>query len=743
MIGSHIFRMTTSARARILLARQSDGIWGTVRRPAPALWRANRILFSLMLVSAILGELFLIPAAYPVVADAQAVPGIDANFYKLTVSQSGMQAVTYTALAAAGLPVDTLDPTTFQIYEQGTEVARRVVDADTSGTFNTGDYVLFYGRSVTTDFTQTNIYWLTYGVAPGLEMTPRDGAPQDGLPAVTTFLETRHYEQNKLWVSDAPMTGVADHWYWQTYQPTCDRYGNCVPAVLPYTLQTPGVATGTYTATLTPRLRGTSERDHLAELSINGVGVGSATFSSKDEFLGSLEFSQALLIDGSNTLTVTSPYDGAAIKDTFLINWFELSYQRTYTAPASGQFAFAVDATTPSSVNLADISDAATEIFDISDPLHPMPITGVVMTPTVAAAALRPAAGYTVAFAHTLSVAARYIAAAPGQHLAPTSITLDTPANLRSPAEGADWIIISHHTFISEAERLAQHRSAWQGYRTAVVDVQDIYDEFNGGLMDQEAIRDFLRYAYENWPSPAPKFVVLLGDGHYDPQNFLGTNSPTFIPPYLAAVDPFEGLTAADNRYVAYDPVLPAVNPVPFMSLGRLAANTLADAQAMVDKIIAYETNPPDPTWNSKTVFVADNPDYAGDFRANSNVVADDYSLLPALYNRQKIYYEANTTPSLTTSAIVNAINGGALLVNYHGHASWRSWAAEGIWQATHLSQLTNVNKYPVVLVMGCLEGYFIVPFSTLQSLGESVVRLPNAGAVASWSPGRSGRGPG
>ncbi|PKO21901.1 MAG: hypothetical protein CVU38_12165, partial [Chloroflexi bacterium HGW-Chloroflexi-1] len=698
-----------------------------------------RILFNLVLVSALLSELLLIPTmTCPVLAGAQALPGVDGNFYKLAVSQSGMQVVSYPALANAGLPVDTLDPTTFQIYEQGTEVARRVVDADASGTFNSGDYVLFYGRPVSTDFTKTNIYWLTYGVAPGLEMTARDGTPQASLPVVTTFLETRHYEQNKLWVSSAPMTGIADHWYWQTLQPTCNSYG-CTPVTLTYTLQTLGVATGTYSVTLTPRLRGASERAHLAQFFINGGGVGSATFDSKNEFLGSLTFSQALLIEGNNTLTVTSPYDGAPIKDTFLINWFELSYQRTYTAPTSGQFACAVDANTPSSVSLSNISDGATEVFDISDPSRPIAIAGVEITPTGAAAALRPAAGFAVAFAHTLSAPAQYIAAGPNQHLTPTSITLDTPSNLRNPTAGADWIIISHKDFISEAERLAQHRRTWQGYRAAVVDVQDIYDEFNGGLMDQEAIRAFLRYAYEQWPSPAPQFVVLLGDGHYDPQNFMGANFPTFIPPYLAAVDPFDGLTAADNRYVAYDPAPPVVNPVPFMSLGRLPANTLADAQAMVDKIISYETNPPDPTWANKTVFVADNPDYAGDFWANSNVVADNYGLLPAEYSRQKIFHEANATPSLTTNAIVDAIDSGALLVNYHGHASWRSWAAEGIWQTSHLSRLINLDKYPVVLVMGCLEGYFIVPIATLQSLGESIVRLPNAGAVASWSPAGKG----
>ncbi len=671
-------------------------------------------------------------------AAGQAVPGVDPNFYKLTIGQAGMYSVSYAALAAAGLPVDTLDPATFQLYEQGSEIARQVVDADGSGTFNAGDYILFYGRAVDTDFTGTNIYWLTYGVAPGLEMGSRDGTPAPGLPSAATFRETLHFEQNKLWVSSAPMTGVADHWYWQNYQPACDRYGYCVPAIYTYTLQLPGVATGTHTATLTPRLRGNSDRGHLANFYLNGNHVGDASFDRRDEFLGSLSFPQNMLIEGSNTLTLTSPYDGSAVKDIFLVNWFEVSYQRTYTAPTTGQFAFGVDMPDPSAVTVTNIQDSSTAIYDITDPQHPVRITGIEITPG-ATAGLSPAAGFSITFAHRGSAGARYIAAAPAQYLSPGSITPDTPSHLRSPTEGADWIIISHRDFLSAAQTLAGHRQAQQGYRTAVVDVQDIYDEFNGGLPDQEAIRAFLRYAYEHWPRPAPQYVVLLGDGHYDPRNYLGTNAPTFIPPYLAAVDPFEGLTAADNRYVAYDPVPPTVNPVPFMHLGRLPANTLADAQAMVNKIISYETGPTDLSWQRQTTFVADNPDYAGDFWANSDMVADNYTLLPAEYNRQKIYYQANTPASQTTAAIVDAINAGTLLLNYHGHASWRSWASEGIWQVSHLSQLTNQGRYPVVLVMGCLEGYFIVPYANLQSLGESIVRQANAGAVASWSPAGKG----
>jgi uncharacterized repeat protein (TIGR01451 family) len=261
-------------------------------------------------------------------------------------------------------------------------------------------------------------------------------------------------------------------------------------------------------------------------------------------------------------------------------------------------------------------------------------------------------------------------------------------------------------------------------------------------LPDQEAMRAFIRYAYENWPRPAPRYVVLLGDGHYDPRGYLGYASVSYIPPYLTVIDQLNGQTAADNRYVAYDPVPPVVNPLPFMALGRLPANSLAEAQAMMNKIIVYETTPPDPSWKLKTVFVADNYDpTAGDFWASSDAVAVGTEHLPAEYSRQKLYYAAGGIPADITTGLVNAINSGVFLVNYHGHASVNSWAAEKLWANSELYRLTNAGRYPIMLPMTCLEGYYINPnpgvppsYSTV-SLGESIVRMANAGAVASWSP--------
>ena len=84
--------------------------------------------------------------------------------------------LTYTVLATAGLPVDTLDPRSFQLFYMGQEVPIRVIGEE-DGHFDATDVLLFYGRSVdslfldgilpTNKYTGTNIYWLTYACAAG------------------------------------------------------------------------------------------------------------------------------------------------------------------------------------------------------------------------------------------------------------------------------------------------------------------------------------------------------------------------------------------------------------------------------------------------------------------------------------------------------------------------------------------------------------------------------------------------
>jgi hypothetical protein len=102
--------------------------------------------------------------------------------------------------------------------------------------------------------------------------------------------------------------------------------------------------------------------------------------------------------------------------------------------------------------------------------------------------------------------------------LSPLEIREEQPSELMNEDIGADYIIVTHGDFITDVQPLADHR-AGKGLRTMVVDVEDVYDEFNHGVMHPEAIRDFLAYARNRWEAPAPLYVLLVGDGHYDPRD--------------------------------------------------------------------------------------------------------------------------------------------------------------------------------------------------------------------------------
>ena len=169
--------------------------------------------------------------------------------------------------------------------------------------------------------------------------------------------------------------------------------------------------------------------------------------------------------------------------------------------------------------------------------------------------------------------------------------------------------------------------------RTIVVDVQDVYDEFSYGIFNPMAIHDFLAYAYTNWTSPAPSYILLVGDGHYDFKNYLGTGEPNYIPPYLADVDPWIGEATSDNRYACVS----GEDNLPDLFIGRLPVRSSAEASAMVNKILSYEQNPATGNWNQQVLLPTDNPDDAGDFYRYADTLANNY--LPVPYTAQRIYY--------------------------------------------------------------------------------------------------------
>ena len=650
--------------------------------------------------------------------------------YKISVNESGLYVLTKDEMRDAGLPVDSLDPRTLKMYFMGEELAILVTgEQDTS--LDDSDAVLFFGEGVNTRYTDTGIYWLSHDGELGKRIHEQSSTSGGSLDEA--YISSVHSEDNVFYMPALPKEPDFDHWYGY-------RINALPPAPLSghrdYDVHLEHVASGNYQASVETAIGGNFDGVHHLRLYINGDEVLDDTWSGRTMYRGDTQFSQGLLQEGKNTVRVEMVNDTPGqLFDFVNVDWLQLSYWRKYSTDddllvfggdLSGSIRYQIDGFTSPDI----------QVFDITDPNQVKQITGTSISD-------QGGAKYRLQFGTNETNQRKYLALTTAQRRTPTDISADTPSNLQSTSNSADYIILSHHDFLDAIQPLVTQRTD-QGMRVTLVDVQDVYDEFGYGMMSAEAIRDFLAYTYRYWQSPAPSDVLLVGDGTYDLRQYLGTSAPTFLPPFLEMVDFDLGETATDNRYVAVsgDDILPDMN------IGRLPANTSNQAEVMVDKILRYESLSPGEAWTKNVLFVTDNLEGGGgNFYELSDAIADGYAdpptntakLLPEEYTRTKIY-QGMTCPSQNPSVdcrqeISDSINAGTLMVSYIGHGSKTFWASEHLYDIDAVKESTNVDKMPIMLPMTCIEGYFADPGIGDESTSEAGLRFPDGGAVASWAP--------
>ena len=123
------------------------------------------------------------PAPFALASTALQSPATQANSIKVIVDGPGIYALTYGDLAGL-VPVDTLDPTTLQLFEGEHEIGIRV-SGEQDGSFDPGNRILFYGHVPRSRYTDRNVYWLRYGDTAGLRMTSRNAASTGSEPLGT------------------------------------------------------------------------------------------------------------------------------------------------------------------------------------------------------------------------------------------------------------------------------------------------------------------------------------------------------------------------------------------------------------------------------------------------------------------------------------------------------------------------------------------------------------------------------
>ncbi len=637
--------------------------------------------------------------------------------YRVYVEKEGFYRLTHGELQAAGVLAGDPDPGTFRMYHQGQEVAIHV-ELGGDGSFDSGDYLLFYGEAVASKYTRYNVYWLTHGQGSTKAMGDRDGTPAGGTTPAT-FVDHVHLETDKYYITSLIGDENLDRFVWDyLYPPSKPQWSHTFPLAEP-------VTAGPYTATLTLAMFGSLKSpitpDHHTKIFVNGTPVEDATWDGTAWRISTPKVKQSLLVSGPNTIAVQAPNDLGVGYDLVYIDEADLVYTSTFTV-AGDALSFAYDVTGTLDYVLEGFTTSDIVAFDVTDPTSVKTISGG------STAASGP--GYAFTFSDAVLGLKDYRVLAPANYRSVVRIEQDTPSHLQSAANGADYIVVTHPDFAAAVAPLAAHRAA-QGLRVVQVEVQDVYDEFGYGMAGAQAIQAFLKYAYSTWKTPAPSYALLVGDGHYDPKNNGGHGLPSYMPPYLAPVDPWITETTADNRYVSFT----GGDQVPDMMLGRLAVNSAAETTVVVNKILNYEQNSPPGDWRQEVLLVADNEDLGGKFdKLSDDLIA---CCLPSPYLPQKVYYKVtHATVGETNTAIRSRISDGKLLVNYIGHASITNWAGEPLFRSTEVPSLTNGEKLPIMLGMTCYEGYHHRPLPPKDdALAEVIVRAAGKGAVASWSP--------
>ncbi len=625
-----------------------------------------------------------------------------------------------------------VDPNTLRLFHRGKEVPLwvsglnpRVLDETTTIEFyarkNVGQYTDVAPDAYNDPFVDPSIYWLLWGDVPGARVAEEDGsiAHASG-PSVH---EARSYEQTRHFERDGAPLGVsydvvADRNYWRAIS---REQGMTVAASLDAPV-----------AESKPRLRfmgrGLSSNAHYLQVLLGGTGV--LVLGSNGEFVGndlisgeSSGLSAAGLTDGDNTVNFIVGDPENLVADNILLNWFEITYERRYqtssnyiqfrkpTEPSTGIFDFTVSGFDSRAISLYKVGVSRIVGF------RTQPMAGIGTQ------------GYEIRFQDQISGDdPMYIALTDDQKLKPFHAELLEPwtQSVKSPSRQGDYIMIAHPDLIDSAAVLADYRRSAEGggYNVALVNAQQIYDEFAWGYPTAASLLDFVKYAYDTW-STSPRYVLLVGDAtdRYDEHRLASDEAVLPVP--LVPIFRW-GVAGSDHPFST----MSGNDLLPELFVGRIPAADRASLSIAIDNIKEFEQHADYDEWRKTVAMVSG---VGPSFTSQTDQLSDD---IPDRYNVEKFY----SSPSSTDFGLFEGrreefaafANKGALWTIFLGHAGGGIWDQYGLLVPTDAyERLTNAGRRGVYLSMTCFTGAYEAISEQLPPLCETMLFSKTGGAIA------------
>lgn len=658
------------------------------------------------------------------------VPG--QTYVRVEVTKPGLYEVKISTLASSFPGVD--DPAKFHIYHRGREV-QILSTADGKLKFygepNDGSTDAWLYRPTTARanpyvslFSDKGVYFITASSTSATPVTVHDQAlvgtaepyhlhsdtavfkneySQSTLRFIPTPFQS-YYEKEETWCSlplgllagdEADVTTA----YSRTHNIKLVNLSDDVSAVNPKVeVMINGRKENTHNAFISVGTN-SSTLNQISTVSFYAFGGRKLTSSFPKSYVNS---------DGTTVLKIgiATP----VLSDRVSVAYYSFTYPQKFIMPGAGSYQFnLVPATSTgwSRVKIENVT-SSTQVFDITDKDAPKELK-----------ATRPEEGnyLEVMVPRTLATAAKLYVSNTASEI--TSVTL-SDMHYKEPSSYNYFMVTNSDLYnvVNNDYRVYRDSPAGGSFKTLVVKINDIYDQFNYGEPSPVAIRRFVDYMISDGGNKS-KYLLLVGPSTTVPED-LAKDLPGEVPTV--------GFPGSDILLVAG--LGGKHQDVPAVAVGRIAALSTQHVTNYLNKVKQYEGSASSSPWRKvvKQMYGAKGSDEANLFiqylqplqsKVTPEPFEGDVAIIP-----QTSYSQSNAT------TVAAEINKGVGLLTYFGHGSVdKTWHDVGRVTNSTDFHYANANKYPVMYFNGCGIGNIFAKADNPISFDWTVA--PSLGSIA------------
>jgi hypothetical protein len=680
------------------------------------------------------------------------------DWHQFYVEKSGVYKISRGFLQQLGLNISGIDPKKIKIFGNGgrmlplsnatyypndlTENAIQII-GESDGVFNNEDYILFYAEGVDTwnQESQTNInlydsksyYYVTVQGSDGKRIQNLAQPSGSSTLNLSTFDDHQFYEKDLINIGR-----VGRKWFGEGFDINQDQE---------FSFNFPNIDTST-PIKLTTNTASAAITSTLFKVTANGQDVGTMSFPALAQNSSVLFYESALpsntTFPSSENVKIKLSYNNNGVPGSKgYLDKIMLIAKRNLQGYGK-QFLFQYDLAN-SSLGIVNytISNAngISQVWDVTDIYNATKVENTNQA--------------SFSFKANLGELRKYVAVDALDYYTPlkTSKTKVTNQNLKGTlfknAQGQfqdiDYAIITPASLSPQAEKLANFHRTYSNLNVKVIQLENIYQEFSSGKQDIAAIRNCIKYIYDNASAAAKKikYVNLFGDASYDYKNRIPNNT-NIVPIYHAlnsntigessyASDDFFGLMDANEGNISG--FFGGID----IAVGRMINGNNSQADEMVNKVIEYYDVKSYGSWRNNYVMISDDSDKSSDtsLQNRQNILADKITTEKPFLNVNKILLDSYSQEASAGGArypksrtdLFSAFEKGSLVVNYLGHGGEDGLASERLWEKSDGQNLFNQYKYPLFITITCDFSRFDNP--SKPTAGEYTYWNPKGGAIS------------